>query len=288
MSTLLVTGARGNIGSRVVAKLAKAGARVRVLLRQPSPAFADQPSIEVVHGGYDDTAAVTAAMTGVSRALFITAGPELARHDAALATAARAAGVEHVVKLSVAGARSGGPEIPAWHHDGEQRIAATGLPTTFLRPSSFASNARGWVTTLRSAGKAFGAFGDAALPAIHPDDIADVAVAALTQPGHAGKAYDLTGPEALTCAQQVAILGEIAGRRFEYVNVDDDAAVRGMLDAGMPKVMADAMIHLVQALRAAGRIPPSETVSHILGRPARTFRQWATDNAEIFKVKAAP
>jgi uncharacterized protein YbjT (DUF2867 family) len=288
MSTILVTGARGNIGSRVVARLAKAGARVRVLLRKPSPTLADRPSIDVVHGSYDDAAAITAAMKGVSRALFITAGPELARHDGALATAARAAGVEHVVKLSVAGARSGGPEIPAWHHDGEQRITATGLATTFLRPSSFASNARGWVTTLRTTGKAFGAFGAAALPVIHPDDIADVAVAALTQPGHAGKAYDLTGPEALTCTQQVAILGEIAGRGFEYVNVDDEAAVRGMLDAGMPRVMADAMIHLVQALRAAGRIPPGEVVPQILGRPARTFRQWATDNAEIFQGKPAP
>jgi uncharacterized protein YbjT (DUF2867 family) len=288
MSTILVTGARGNIGSRVVARLAKAGARVRVLLRQPSPAFADRPSIEVVHGSYDDDAAITAAMTGVSRALFITAGPELARHDGALAAAARTAGVEHIVKLSVAGARGGGPEIPGWHHDGEQRITATGVPATFLRPSSFASNARGWVTTLRATGKAFGAFGSAALPVIHPDDIADVAVAALTQPGHAGKAYELTGPEALTCAEQVAILGEIAGRRFEYVNVEDEAAVRGMLDAGMPKVMADAMIHLVQALRGAGRIPPGEVVPQLLGHPARTFRQWAHDNAEIFQVKAAP
>ena len=288
MSTLLVTGARGNIGSRVVARLAKAGARVRVLLRQPNPAFVDRPSIEVVLGGYDDAAAVTAAMTGVSRALFITAGPELARHDGALAAAARTAGVAHIVKLSVAGARSGGPEIPAWHHDGEQRIAATGLATTFLRPSSFASNARGWAATLRATGKAYGAFGSAALPAIHPDDIADVAVAALTQPGHAGKAYELTGPEALTCAQQVAILGEVAGRRFEYVNVDDDAAVRGMLDAGMPRQMADAMIHLVQALRGAGRLAPDDAVPQLLGRPARTFRQWATENAEIFQGKAAP
>lgn len=288
MSTFLVTGARGNIGSRVVARLAKAGARVRVLLRQPSPALADRPSLEIVHGSYDDTAAVTAAMKGVSRALFITAGPELARHDGALATAARAAGVEHVVKVSVAGASGGGPEILAWHHDGEQRIAATGVATTFLRPSSFASNALGWARTLRGAGKAFGAFGDAALPAIHPDDIADVAVAALTQPGHAGKAYTLTGPEALTCAQQIAILGEVAGRHFEYVNVDDESAVRGMLDAGMPKVMAEAMIHLVQALRAAGSTPPGEVVPQLLGRPARTFRQWAIDNAASFQGGPTP
>jgi uncharacterized protein YbjT (DUF2867 family) len=287
MSTILVTGALGNIGSRVVARLAKSGARVRVLLRQPNAALADAPSIEVVQGSYDDAAAVTAAMAGASRALFITAGPELARHDGALAAAAKAAGVEHIVKVSVLGAREGGSEIPRWHHDGEQRIAATGLATTFLRPGSFASNARNWAPTLRSMGKAFGAFGAAALPVIHPDDIADVAILALTQPGHAGKAYELTGPAALTCADQIAILGEIAGGRFEYVNVEDDAAVRGMVDAGMPRPMADAMIHLVQALRGQGRLPPNDTVPRLLGKPARTFREWAIDNAALFQPKAA-
>ena len=280
MSTILVTGARGNIGSRVVDKLVASGARVRVLLRQPT---ADRPSVEVVRGGYDDAAAVTAAMAGVSRALFITAGPELARHDGALALAAKAAGVEHIVKLSVMGARAGGSEIPSWHHDGEERIRATGLATTFVRPGSFASNARGWAGSLRTTGKAFGALGTAALPVIHPDDIADVAVLALTAPGHAGKIHELTGPASLTPAEQVAILGKIAGKPFEYVNVDDDAAVRGMVDSGMPGPMADAMIHLVQALRGAGRIPPNDVVPQLLGRPARSFEQWATENAATFK-----
>lgn len=282
MSTILVTGARGNIGSRVVDKLVKAGARVRVLTRQPNAAL-DRPSVEIFHGSYDDAPAVAAAMAGTARALFITAGPELARHDGVLALAAKAAGVEHVVKVSVLGARAGGSEIPTWHHEGEQRIAATGLATTFVRPGSFASNARGWAATLRSMGKAFGALGSTALPVIHPDDIAEVAALALTTPGHAGKIYELTGPASLTPAEQVAILGEVAGKSFEYVNVDDEVAVRGMLDSGMPKPMADAMIHLVQGLRGLGRIAPNEVVPQLLGRPARTFQQWASENAATFQ-----
>jgi uncharacterized protein YbjT (DUF2867 family) len=286
MSTILVTGARGNIGSRVVAKLVSSGARVRALVRHPrEPAF--DRSVEVVVAGYDDAAAVAGAMTGVSRALFITAGPELARHDETLAIAAQAARVEHVVKISVYGARAGASEIPGWHHDGEQRIAATGLATTFLRPSSFASNALGWLRTLRTTGKAFGALGDAALPVIHPDDIADVAVHALTTPGASGTVHELTGPASITAAAQVAILGELAGAAYTYVNVDDESAVRGMIDAGLPKVMADAMIHLVQALRGAGQIPPNETIPRLLGRPARSFRQWAQDNQQTLQVKAA-
>jgi uncharacterized protein YbjT (DUF2867 family) len=286
MSTILVTGARGNIGSRVVARLVSSGARVRALVHHPRETAFDR-AVEVVVGGYDDAAAVAGAMTGVSRALFITAGPELAKHDATLAIAARAARVEHVVKISVYGAREGGPEIPSWHHDGELRIAATGIAATFVRPSSFASNALGWLRTLRATGKAFGALGEAALPVIHPDDIADVAVHALTQPGASGAVHELTGPEPITAAAQVAILGEIAGAAYTYVNVDDETAVRGMIDAGMPKIMADAMIHLVQALRGAGRIAPNETIPRLLGRPARSFRQWAEDNRTTLQAKAS-
>jgi uncharacterized protein YbjT (DUF2867 family) len=277
MSTVLVTGALGNIGSRVVAKLVRAGVRVRALVRRPADAKLD-PAVEIVAGSYDDAGALKTAMEGVSKALFITAGPDLARHDAALAAAAKAAGVAHVVKVSVLGARRDGSEIPAWHRQGEEAIEATGLPWTFLRPGPFASNALRWLPTLRATGKAFGAFGAAALPLIHPDDIADVAVLALTTSGHAGQIYELTGGEALTSEAQVAILREIIGKGFEYVNVPDDAALRGMIDSGMPKVMAEAMLHLVQGIRAAAPAP-NGVVPKLLGRPARTFRAWVQENA---------
>jgi uncharacterized protein YbjT (DUF2867 family) len=218
--------------------------------------------------------------------LLITAGPQIPQHDGALAEAAKLGGVEHLVKISVLGARPDGSEIPRWHAAGEHRITATGLGATFLRPSSFASNARAWIASLRATGVAYGALGNAALPVIHPDDIADAAVAALTRPGHAGKAYELTGPEALTPAEQVAILAEVTGRPFRYVNVPDDAARKAMVDGGMPAVMADAMVHLIGDLRTAERIAPDDTIPTLLGRPARTFRQWATDHANLYQDTA--
>jgi len=281
MSIILVTGARGNVGGRVVASLAKTGHRVRALVREPQKSKFD-PSVEVVEGTYDDPTALRRAMAGVSAAMFITAGPEIARHDGALAGAAREAGASRVVKLSIYAAGVGGSEIRAWHKAGEDQIIAAGLPWTFLRPGPFASNALRWLPSLRGVGKAYGAFGEAALPVIHPDDIADVAVAALTSSGHESKIYDLTGPVALTAAQQVAILSDIVGKPFTYINVDDDAAVRGMIDAGMSKPAATAMLHLVQAVRAA---PPrvSDVVPRLLGRPARTFRQWVEANKEAFR-----
>jgi uncharacterized protein YbjT (DUF2867 family) len=282
-SPVVVTGALGNIGSRVVQKLTAAGTPVRVMVRRSGDVELG-PSVEIVRGSYDDPAAVRQLMEGAKKALFVTAGPQLARQDGSLALAARAAGVQHVVKISVLG---GGPddtsEIPTWHREGEKSIEATGLAWTFVRPAAFASNALRWLPTLRSLGKVFGAFGAAALPVIHPGDIADVATLALTTGGHEGCVYELTGPECLTAAEQVAILGAVVGKPFEYVNVDDDAALRGMIDAGMPKVMAEAMLHLVQSLRGAGGGRPNDTVAKLLGRPAWTFRRWVEENAAAFR-----
>jgi uncharacterized protein YbjT (DUF2867 family) len=284
MSVILVTGALGNIGSRVVRNLVSAEARVRALVRRPADAAAKLPaSVEVVQGSYDDAASLRAAMEGVSRALFVTAGPALARQDAALADAAKAAGVGHIVKISVLGAREGSLEIPAWHRGGEQAIEATGLGWTFVRPGSFASNALNWAPTLRTAGKAFGAFGAAAIPVIHPDDIADVAALALTASGHERQIYELVGPEALTAAQQIAILSEVTGKPLEYVNVPDEAALQGMLGAGLPKPIAEALVHLVQAIRENPPAVPAQNVAQrLLGKPARTFRQWVQENAAAF------
>ena len=287
MSVILVTGALGNIGSRVVSNLVKSGARVRALVRRPADAGARLgSSVEVVPGSYDDAAALRAAMAGVSRAVFITAGPALAKADAALAEAAKAAGVERVVKLSVYGARHGASEIPGWHRAGEEGIEASGVPWTHVRPGSFASNALGWAASLRGAGKAFGAFGAAPIPVIHPDDIADVLALAATAPGtaHERQAYELIGPQALTAAQQVGIISEVTGKSYEYVNVDDDAALRGMIGSGMPQVVAEALVHLVQSLRAAPpQLPAQSEVERLLGKPARTFRAWVEENAAAFR-----
>ncbi|HWO17285.1 MAG TPA: NAD(P)H-binding protein [Kofleriaceae bacterium] len=287
MSVTLVTGALGNIGSRVVSNLVKAEGRVRALVRRPDAAAAKLgPSVEAVTGAYDDAAALRAAMAGVSKAVFITAGPALAKADAALAEAAKAAGVRHVVKLSVYGARHGASEIPGWHRAGEESIEASGIPWTFVRPGSFASNALGWAGSLRGTGKAFGAFGAAAIPVIHPDDIADVIALAVTAAGssHEGKVYEIIGPEALTAAQQVGIISEVTGKSYEYVNVDDDAALRGMVGSGMPQAMAEALLHLVQSLRAAApQLPAQPEVQRLLGQPARTFRAWVEANAAAFR-----
>ena len=282
MGKILITGSTGNIGTRLVRTLSAAGHSVRAMARSKEKARFDD-SVEVVTGDFKDRRSLREALDGVSRVYLVSAATDLEEHDANAIDEARAAGVELVVKQSVIRAPHKESDIPRWHRAGEERLEASGLPYVFLRPASFASNSLGWLATIKSEGTAYGALGDAALPVIHPDDIADTAAAVLTNDGHAGKAYDLTGPEALTSAQQVEILGAAIGRPLKYVNVADDAVRQGMLKAGTPEVYVNARLGLVQLLRNAGRIEPTRSVESITGRPARPFREWAEANAAAFQ-----
>lgn len=282
MARILVTGASGNIGTRIVRRLIERGQSVRVFVRNGEKVRFD-PKVEVVTGDLMDPASVRQAVQGTNRIYLLSVGPNLPRHDANVIEQAASAGVEHIVKHSVAGAQFEASAIPRWHRAGEKLLEQSRLGWTLLRLGSFASNALGWIGSVKAQGKVYGALGDAALAVVDPEDIADVAAHVLTTPGHAGKAYDVTGPESLTTAQQVAILGEVIGKKLEYINVPDEAARKAMVDSGMPEVAADAMVALIQDLRRIGRVPPTDTVRTLLGRPPHSFRQWAEANAAAFR-----
>lgn len=282
MSKILVTGATGNVGSRLVRLLVSRGQAVRAFTRKGEQARFD-PRAETVTGDFTDKESLLSAMKGVSRMYILSAGHELEQHEANIIDAAKAARVELVVKHSVAGAQYKATDIPRWHRAGEERLEASGLPFVFLRPASFATNALGWATTIKAQETVYGALGDTALPVIDPEDIAEVAATVLSTPGHAGKAYELSGPESLTTAQQVATLGSVLGRPLKYVNVPDSAAREAMGQMGMPPRYADAMVGLIQTLRSLGRIEPTGDVKALLGREPRSFRQWAEANAAAFR-----
>src|SRR4051812_36245135 len=194
MSRILVTGATGRIGSRLVRQLLDRGVTVRAFSRKADQPDFD-PRVEVARGDFMDKASVARAFEGVSRVYLVSAGPELEAHEANLIDAARAAGIELIVKQSVAGAQNKSTGILQRHRAGEERIEKSGLPFVFLRPDWFATNALFWADSINSQGTAYGALGEASVPVIDPDDIASVAASVLTTPGHAGQTYELTGPE---------------------------------------------------------------------------------------------
>ncbi len=279
---ILVTGATGTVGRLVVSQLITKGKKVRALTRNPSNAKLD-PSVELIQGDFGNPQSLTKAVEGVERIFSLTFGPQTGVHEGSLAQVAVKAGVRHIVKLSALG---GDDEtrnaIRIWHDEGELAIQKTGIAWTVLRPGAFMSNALHWRETIRAHGKVFSNYGDGKLPPIHPRDIAAVAVIALTENDHEGKTYLLTGPEALSVGEQVHILSDAIGKRIEYVPITDDAARKGMQQAGMPAALIDALIPFAVFIRSGKAAHVYPTVEEVTGRKAFTFAKWANENAASF------
>jgi uncharacterized protein YbjT (DUF2867 family) len=280
---ILVTGATGTVGREVVAQLLATGQKVRALVRDPSKAKLDA-RVELVAGDLTQAETLVRAVRGAERLFSLALGPQLGMQEGGLARNAKKAGVRHIVKLSVLGAggraRSG---VAVWHDAGERAIREAGIDWTFVRPGAFMSNALWWSSTIRSQGRVFSNFGDGKLPVVHPRDIAAVAVRALTSPGHEGKAYPLTGPEALSTAEQVRILAAAIGRTIEYVSITDDVAREGMLKAGMPSYLIDALLPFGEIVRSGRAAEVLGTVEEVTGKAPLTFAEWAREHAAEFR-----
>lgn len=262
---ILVTGATGTIGSQVVRLLTERDVPFRAMSRRERPGG--------VRADFDDPASLARAVADVDTVFLLTAPPvPTAEHDIALVTAARAAGVRKIVKLSAIGSgeRFDGATVGAWHLAAEEAIEASGLVWTMLRPPSFASNVL-WYRALIQTGEPIpNLAGDSRQAIVDPRDVAAVAVAAMTSDAHDGQRYDLTGPELLTFAHQAAILEDVLERR---VRITDTNAL-DRLPAG---VVTD-----IGWARGGGAAYVTDHVPRVLGRPAGTFEQWVRDHREAF------
>ncbi len=280
---ILVTGATGTIGGQVATQLIAAGIKPRLLVRNPEKAKAFAGKAELFKGDLADPASVAAALVGVEKLFLVTAGTEGPAWEAAAVDAAKVASVKQIVKLSVIGAEYEAITFGKWHRASEKKIEASGIAWTFLRPGNFDSNALWWIETIKSQGAVYAPLGEGTYAPIDPADIGAVAVAALTKPGHAGKAYTLTGPRALSTGEQVAIVAKASGRTVNYVDVPPAAAQDGMLKAGMPAAYVTALLELYAFMKSGNASLVTNTVAELLGRPAVSFEEWAAKNAAAFK-----
>ncbi|MEU3301612.1 NAD(P)H-binding protein [Streptomyces sp. NPDC006678] len=280
---ILVTGATGHVGSELVSALARAGAPVRAFSR--SAASADLPTgAEGVSGDLNSAGSVAAALDGV-RAVFLMPGHQQAHESLA---AMRAAGVERVVLLSGASVPGGDTSnaVTRYMTEAETAVRESGLPWTFLRPFSFMSNTLEWAEALRAGSDTVRApFAGARSAVVDPRDIAAVAALALTGSGHEGRAYTLSGPEALLPADRARILGEVLGRTLRFEALSDEEA-RAVLEARMPVEYVDAFFGFF-AEGTLDESPVLPAVGDLTGRPPRTFAQWAQAHADAFRGAAA-
>lgn len=278
---IVVTGARGRVGGAVASSLAARGIKARLVVRAAGGVRV-APSAEVTEADFEDAAALAAALSGASAALLVTNDPLRPGLDRNLADAARAAGVERVVRVSALSVAEPDADdlITRWHRECEAYLAQTVPSCTFLRPRAFMANTLRWAAAVRT--------GTLRLPCtqaptacVDHRDVAEVAVRALTEPGHEGRAYPLTGPTALTAAQLVAQLAEVLGRplRLEEISI---AEARRELLGGYPAAIADALEAGLHRLAAGAKAAVEPTVRLVTGREPGTFRQWALDHRAQF------
>jgi len=280
---ILVTGATGTVGRPLLTELITAGADVRALSRTPERAGLP-PGVEVVPGDLGRPETLPPAVAGIERAFLLSGGPEGPEHDANLIAAAKQAGVGHVVTLSVLGAGHNADDpITRWHLAGERAVTDSGLAWTILRPGAFMSNALMWAPSIKAQGVVYAPFAQAKTAAVDPADIAAVAARALTGAGHDGKTYPLTGPEPLSAADQVEILGAALGRPLRVVDVPPERAKDAMVDSGMPAELADAVIASMAQAGTDHAVAVLPTIEQVTGRPAQSFAEWTDAHLEAFR-----
>ncbi|MFI6793145.1 NAD(P)H-binding protein [Nonomuraea sp. NPDC050383] len=275
----LVTGATGNVGRIVVERLLARDEKVRALVRDPQRANLPQ-GVEVVEGDLSRPDTLAAALDGVTGA-FLYAVPG---SGPAFAQAAGRAGVERVVLLSSNGVDDTTTEqanpIAAYHAEIEQALRAAEPAWTFLRSAHMATNALPWAGQIRAGDVVRAPYAGATSAPVHEADLAEVAVVALTQDGHAGQVYPLSGPQSLTAAEQVALIGQALGRPLTYHELTPEVA-REQMSRFMPPFVLDTLFE--QWEQSVGH-PAAvyDTVERLTGRPARTFAQWAADRVADF------
>lgn len=265
---ILVSGATGLIGRRLVETLSGAGVRVRALSRHPGTA--DLPAgVEVAGGDLDDPASLSAALDGVEAVHLYSAGQ---LGDGFAAVAARA-GVRRVVVIS------GLHDDPAAV---ERPLTGAGLAWTHLLPTAYASNAvRHWGGMIRHDGTVRAPYPEAATAPVHEADVAAVSAIAL-RGGHEGRRYPLTGPRSLTFREQVAILAGALGRELAFVEESPEQARRRLARHHVPLPVIEELL-ATWAAAVGVRAAVSPAVEQLTGRPPRDFAQWAGEHADDFR-----
>ena len=285
-TTILVTGATGTIGSQLLSALkGQQDLTVRAAVRSATKAESIKGgNVTPVDFEYTNSEQMQKAVEGVEKLFLITPfSQDQVDLGARLIDFAKAAGVKHVVKLSAMGADfAPGIQLGRWHRTLERYISGSGLTYTFLRPNNFMENFVNFYGPAQD-GNIYLPWGQGACSFIAGADVAAVAAAALTSSGHENKAYDVTGPEAFTIAQAAATLGEVTGRKIQYVEVPEAAARNAMLDGGMPAWMVDGMMELHGINKAGYAAQVTDTVQKLTGRAPTSFAQFAKQNVARWK-----
>ncbi|GAA2620255.1 NmrA family NAD(P)-binding protein [Actinomadura fulvescens] len=277
---ILVIGATAHFGRQTVEALVGAGEQVRALTRDPASAGLPE-GVEVVRGDLEKPETFGAALADVTSVFLVL---PYGLDATAFIEAAAKAGVERIVFLSsgaiVDGLDTQRDVIAEYHAGVEKAITATGVDSTMIRILFPAINSLAFGMQLKGGDVVRGAYAGAAYSMIHERDVADVAARVLTTGGHAGRVYELTGPQSLTQVEQIQVLGEALGRPLRFEEVDDKV-LREQMGRFMDPAFVNALFDLMGA--TVGRPAPlNSLVKEITGHEPRTYAQWASEHVADF------
>jgi uncharacterized protein YbjT (DUF2867 family) len=284
---ILVTGATGLNGTALVRKLSTKGVPLRALVRNAAKAaeIAALPNVEIAIADMAKPETLPAALAGVDRAMLnSSADPAMVEVQSNFIAAAAKAGVRHVVKLSGIMPELDSPfRFARMHGEIEQRLEASGMAFTHLRAGEFMPSYFRQVPMILAQGALFLPMENQRIASIDIGDLAEIAALVLTNPGHEGKIYPLTGPQALTMTEVAKRLSAATGKTIKYINVPPEDVRKAQLAAGVPPYIADALAELFAERRKGKESQVWPIAQTLLGRRPTSFAEFAARNAAIFR-----
>jgi (4-alkanoyl-5-oxo-2,5-dihydrofuran-3-yl)methyl phosphate reductase len=279
---ILVTGATGNIGREVVTQLIAAGWPVRAFVRDARRAPPWGTRVDIAIGDFREPESAARACAGVQSVLLIAVGTDDESFSKVLAAAQRS-GASHVVFVSGTVAEWVDSAGGAWFHNREKILGAFGLRWTVLRPCDFMTNTYQWIGTIEREGAVYNPTGGARTALIAPEDVASVAVKCLTQSNFDGRTLHLTGAEALSVPEQVALLSQVLSRPIRCVDVSVQQAVENLIRSGMSAISARYVEEIYEREGRGEGSKITRDFVEITAKAPKTFRAWAEDHSKNFR-----
>jgi uncharacterized protein YbjT (DUF2867 family) len=274
---ILVTGTPGNIGTPLAQHLLQQGRPIRLMVRNPKKqdeVLTDLRSrgADIVQGDFGDPGSLVDCFTGIESAfLLVPVALETVEWKSNFIGAAKQNGVERIVNLSVSGASSSSPvDLFRRHWEAEQILESSGIAWTHLQPTDLARfNIRSILPTVEGQGAFYSTIGSGRVALIDEEDVAEVAVVALTGNGHEGKKYVITGPKAMSYPEIADALADKLGKPVKYIDIEPAQAKQAMVAAGLPDWVADFINDLRELEKRGGASGPTPDIQNLLGRPPR-------------------